>query len=104
MRSGYLDLLRAATSEKAVVQIARSYLSEWSPAELASIPAACRLATLADGESLADFALNLTRARIDSRGPQALLEEMESFFARSCAKLSDLEAPHRLSERSYLTR
>lgn len=104
MRSEYPELLKAATSERGVVQLARSYLSEWSPAELASIPASCRPGSIADGEDLADIAFSLTRARIDARGPQALLEEMEAFFAHACAKLSELENPHRLEPRSYLTR
>ena len=104
MRSAYLDLLRATTSERAVVQLARSYLAEWTPAELASIPGPCRPGTIRDGEDLADIAFMLTRARIDSKGPQALLEEMEGFFARACAKLSELETPQRLPPRTYLTR
>jgi len=104
MRRAYLDLLRASTSERAVVQLARSYLADWSPAELASIPDTCRPGKIADGEDVADVAFNLTRARIESKGAQALLEEMEGFFANACAKLSELESPHRLPPRSYLTR
>jgi len=104
MRSAYRDLLRATTSERAVIQLARSYLAEWTPAELASIPEKCRPGKIADGEDVADLAFNLTHARIQSRGSQMLLEEMEGFFAYACAKLSELESPHRLPPRSYLTR
>jgi hypothetical protein len=87
-----------------VVQLARGYLSEWSPNELASIPDACRPGKVADGEELADIAFALTRARIQSSGAQPLLEEMETFFAHACARLSALESPERLPPGSYLTR
>jgi hypothetical protein len=104
MRREHHDLLRLTTSERAVVQLARSYLSEWSPADLASIPEACRPGKVLDAEEIADLAYALTRSRIESLGPQPLLEEMEGFFARACARLSELETPSRLPPRSYLTR
>ena len=104
MRQAYTELLRTTTSERAVVQLARAYLAEWSPNELAAIPAVCRPGKIVDAEDIADVAYALTRARIESKGPQALLEQMEGFFARCCARLSELEAPSHAPERSYLTR
>ena len=104
MRRRYLDLLRVTPSERAIVQLARSYLAEWTPGELASIPDACRPGKVGDSEELADIALALTRARMKSSGPQPLLDEMEGFFANACARLSELETPHRMEPRAYLTR
>ena len=105
MRRAYLISLRAAPSEEDVVRIARDYLAEWQPTELAAIPAACRPRHVGDAEALADAAFALTKARIDSSHPQALLEEMEGFFAMACARVSELEAiPQRRTGRPYLTR
>ena len=105
MRRAYLISLAAATSEEAVVEIARRYLADWRPTELASIPAACRPRGVADAEDLADLAFALTKARIDSDNPHPLLEEMEAFFAMACARVSELEAiPQRIVGKPYLTR
>ena len=105
MRERYFDRLCTATSEADVVRIAASYLAAWTPQELAAIPAACRPGKATEGEDLADIAYELTRARIESSAPQPSLEEMDSFFAQACARVSQIEAaPYRLPEGSYLTR
>ena len=105
MRDDYFTLLPSTASENAVVQLAKSYLASWSPAELAAIPPTVRPGGLGDAEDLADTAYALTRARIESAGSNRLLEEMEQFFARASARLSELEAgPRRLAGKSYLTR
>jgi len=105
MRRPYLISLAAASTEEAVVDIARRYLGQWQPAELAAIPASCRPRGVGDAEELADSAFALTRARIDSSNPQPLLEEMEAFFAMACRRVSELEAiPQRLAGKPYLTR
>jgi len=105
MRRPYLISLSAATTEQAVVDIASRYLSQWHPHELAEIPASCRPRGVSDAEEMADAALALTKARIDSSGAQPLLEEMEAFFAMACKRISELEAvPQRLAGKPYLTR
>ena len=105
MRRPYLISLAAASTEQAVVDIASRYLSQWQPHELAEIPASCRPRGVGDAEEMADAAIALTKARIDSAGPQPLLEEMEGFFAMACKRISELEAiPQRLSGKPYLTR
>ena len=105
MRRHFLRLLASTPSEQAVVNVAVRYLAEWTPSELAAIPASCRPGLVRDGEEIADLAFALTRARIESSGSQPLLEEMEAFFAQACARISELEAaPRRLQGKSYLTR
>ena len=105
MRSDYHGLLGTAASEQSVVGVVVRYLADWSPAELASIPAGCRPRMVGDAEEIADLAYMLTKARIESQGSNPLLEEMESFFAHACTRVSELEAPpRRLPGKSYLTR
>ena len=105
MRRAYLISLRAAASEEEVVRIARDYLAQWTPPELGSIPASCRPRRISDAEDLADGAFALTKARIDTSTSQPLLEEMETFFAMACARISELEAiPQRGGGKPYLTR
>lgn len=75
-----------------MVELVRMYLSDWRPEELAEIPAHCRPGKVRDAEDVGDCAFELTKARIAASGPQALLVEMETFFAQACGKLSELEA------------
>src|SRR5687767_7849960 len=105
MRPEYLHLLGSTASEQAVLTLASRYLSAWPPRELAAIPPKCRPGAPRDIEELGDMAYALTRARIESSVPNPYLDEMESFFAHACARISELEAvPLRLPGKSYLTR
>lgn len=105
MRDDYHHLLASAATEQAVVGMVVRYLACWAPSELASIPAACRPGMVSDAEEIADLAYALTKARIESSGANPRLEEMETFFAHACARVSQLEAPpRRLTGKTYLTR
>ena len=104
-RQEYFRLLGATASDHAVVNLASQYLAAWPPAELAAIPSDCRPGAVRDVEDLSDIAYSLTRARIESSAPNSRLDEMESFFAHACARVSELEAaPLRSGVKSYLTR
>lgn len=105
MRQEYFELLGSTASEQAVVTLASRYLAAWTPAELGAIPWSCRPGAICDVEDLADAAYALTRAHIESSAPNSRLDEMESFFAHACQRVSELEAaPQRLPGKSYLTR
>jgi len=105
MRHEYLHALGSTASEQAVLNLASRYLAAWQPPELAAIPPRCRPGAPRDVEELGDLAYALTRVRIESSVPNPYLDEMESFFAHACARISELEAiPHRLPGKSYLTR
>ena len=105
MRKEYFHLLGSTTSDQAVLTLAARYLAAWAPAELGAIPSDCRPGVPRDVEELADLAYALTRARIESNVSNSRLDEMESFFAHACARVSELEAaPRRLPGKSYLTR
>ena len=100
MRSVRIEKLLHATSEEEVVELVRTYLGSWRPEELAEIPAPCRPGKVRDAEDVGDCAYELTKARIAASGPQALLVEMETFFAQACSKLSELEARQSQRKRS----
>jgi len=105
MRNEYFLLLRSTASDQAVLNLAARYLAAWPPAELGAIPSDCRPGVPRDTEELADLAYALTRARIESSVANWRLDEMESFFAHACARVSELEAaPRRIPGKSYLTR
>ena len=88
-----------------MLNLAARYLAAWQPTDLAAIPPRCRPGAPRDVEELGDLAYALTRARIESSAPNRCLDEMESFFAHACARISELEAiPQRLPGKSYLTR
>ena len=100
MRNVRPENLLQALSEEEVVELVRVYLGSWRPEELAEIPATCRPGKVRDAEDVGDNAYELTRARIAASGPQALLIEMETFFAQACTRLSELEARHSRRGRS----
>jgi hypothetical protein len=105
MRAQYLKQLETVGSEAELMRLVGDFLGQWSPKELAAIPPHCRPGMVADSEQVADLAYTLTRARIETCGPQPLLEEMERFFATACNRISQLEsAPRRIPGKSYLTR
>lgn len=86
--------LISAGSESEVVAIARDYLRDWHPSELAELPAECRPGKIRDGEDINDLAFALTRARISDqteRFNRHRLGEMEAFMAKACARLAELE-------------
>ena len=86
------EKLLLAASEEEVVALVRLFLSGWHPEELSEIPASCRPGKVRDAEDVGDLAYELTRARIAANGEQRRLAEMETFFARACTRLSELEA------------
>jgi hypothetical protein len=105
MKHPFLQLLSTAQSETEVVKLAVRYLQSWQPRDLAAIPARCRPRAPRDVEELADTAFALTKARIEDMGSNPRLDEMETFFAHACARVSQLEAaPYRIAGKSYLTR
>ena len=100
MRNVRIENLLHVTSEEEVVELVRTYLGSWRPEELAEIPPQCRPGKVRDAEDVGDCAYELTKARIAASGPQALLVEMETFFAQACGRLSQLEARQSRQRRS----
>ena len=92
MRNVKPEKLLHVTSEEEVVELVRMYLGSWRPEDLAEIPVQCRPGKVRDAEDVGDCAYELTKARIAANGPQALLVEMETFFAQACSRISELEA------------
>ena len=99
-RAAVVRRLRAAASEDEVVRLVREFIAEWRPEELSRIPHACRPAKIRDAEDVADCAFALTRSRMDASEADALLVEMETFFAMACGRLSALEGAGRGKGRS----
>ena len=88
---GWNEILSLATSEADVARIARDYLSEWGPADLAELPEHCRPGKIRDGQDVNDLAFRLTHLRFTpgyepvEDGP---LASMEWFFAQACQHLA----------------
>ncbi len=80
--------LAQARSEREVVGIVREYVSEWTPEDLAKVPAQCRPAKMSDGIDICGFAYVLAKARFAAEGDdvEARLVQLEAFFARACAR------------------
>ena len=83
---------KSALSESDVVELLRQSLRDWDPRERAQLPDTCRIEIIRDGAHVNEIAFKITTARIESRGPQEVLERLDTLFAYACQRLTELGA------------
>jgi hypothetical protein len=91
----WAEKLSLATSEEEVVRIARDYVGEWFPDELAELPEHCRPGKLRDGEDINELAFKLTHLRFTpgfEPSEEGTVPAMESFFAQACSRIAHVMA------------
>src|SRR4051812_19190081 len=59
------DELHAASTEAEVLHVARNFMAQFSPSEIAQLPEPCRPRRLVDGNDLTTYAFDLVRHRCD---------------------------------------
>jgi len=87
----WAHVIESSATEHDVVLAVREYLAQWSPEELARLPAGTRPGKITDGEDITDLAYRLSRAHLDFSGPPAdtrQLERMMSFMGYAGAQVS----------------
>lgn len=94
---GWQGQLDRADRPEAVVAVARDYLAQVSPEEVAQLPEACRPTRLVDADDVATYALELARHQASSDGPQ-VLHKMAAFFADASMRLSRILAESPLAD------
>jgi hypothetical protein len=92
MPGPYPISFKSALSESDVVDLLRQSLGDWDPRERAQLPDICRIEVIRDGAHVNEIAFSITTARIESRGPQEVLERLDTLFAHACQRLTELEA------------
>lgn len=88
-----LTQLDAATTEAAVVALAREFLASLSPYDLARIPAAYRPGKLSGADDITEYAFILVRYDCDSgEGAARCISRLANFFSRASIQLSKIMA------------
>jgi hypothetical protein len=91
MPVSWQERLAAATTEAEVMHIARNFLAQFSPFEIAQLPEPCRPRKLVDGNDLTEYAFDLVRHRCDDGvGAEYAAHRLSSFFSGATARLSQI--------------
>ena len=88
---GWQGQLDQAATPEAVLAVARDFLAQVSPEEIAELPVDCRPGRLVDGDDIAIYAVTLARhaAEDDSHD---LLHKLSTFFADANLRMSQVLA------------
>lgn len=81
---------KQAGSEGDVVRLLQDSLSKWAAHEGEHRAYLCRPEDIRDGEHVNELAFAITSARIESIGPQEILERLDALFAHACCRLTEL--------------
>ncbi|HXF77679.1 MAG TPA: hypothetical protein VN598_02365 [Usitatibacter sp.] len=86
---GWQGQLDKADRPEAVLVVARDYLAQVSPEEIAQLPEDCRPTRLVDADDVATYAFDLAR-RQSSPDSSDVLHKLAAFFADASNRLSQL--------------
>ena len=79
-----------AHTEHDVVELAREYLAQLGPAEIAALPPVCRPRKLVDAGDVSSYALDLVRDGCGDSEPTELVHKLAAFFSSASMRLSQL--------------
>ncbi|HSJ98306.1 MAG TPA: hypothetical protein VLC53_14615 [Myxococcota bacterium] len=90
---GWQGRLEGSRTVADVLSVVRDYLALWSPQEVSQLPPECRPGKIVDPDDVAELAVQLARATLDSAPEaQAPLRKMCDFVTRASLRLSRLVA------------
>ena len=84
--------LRGMHSSGEVVSLAREFIAQWTPTELADLPEMCRPHRLHDPDDLSLYAFILAREERKPGPCNARLSTFAEFFAAVSTRLSEIAA------------
>ena len=88
---GWQGQLDQADRPEAVLAIARDYLAQVSPEEVAQLPEDCRPGRLVDADDVATYAFELARRQSSADAPE-VLHKLAAFFSDASKRLSQILA------------
>ena len=88
---GWQGQLDQANRPEAVLTVARDYLAQVSPEEVAQLPEDCRPQRLVDSDDVAAYALELARRQASPDAPE-VLHKLAAFFSDASTRLSQILA------------
>ncbi len=86
---GWQGQLDHATRPEEVLAVARDYLAQVSPEEIAQLPEDCRPGRLVDADDVSDYAFELGRRQSAPDTPD-LLHKLAAFFADASTRISQI--------------
>jgi hypothetical protein len=89
----WFRMLENAQSPAQVVSIARDYLSEWTPQELARLPERCRPGKLRDEHDIEELHSKLVEEyrNTEATGEElATIQQLTSFLVRASIRIAEL--------------
>ena len=84
--------LRGAHSNREVIALARDFIAQWTPTEIADLPESCRPGHLTSADDLAYYAYELATEERRSAAYIPRLTTLASFFAAASLRLSEIAA------------
>jgi hypothetical protein len=88
---GWQGQLDHADRPESVLAVARDYLAQVSPEEIAQLPQECRPQRLVDADDVAEYALQLARRQASPDAPE-ILHKLAAFFTDASTRLSQILA------------
>ena len=84
--------LTTARNRDELVSVVQAYFAAMPAEELALLPGNCRPNGSCDGETIAELAYNVARARSHLPAEPSCLSAVDDFLGRACTRLAWLEA------------
>ena len=94
---GWQGQLDHADRPEGVLAVARDYLAQVSPEEIAQLPEDCRPSRLVDADDVAAYAFELARRQSSPDSPE-ILHKLAAFFSDASARLSKIMADSPLAD------
>jgi hypothetical protein len=88
----WIDRVDAACSVEEVMDVARVYMAQFTPGEIASLPLKCRPRKLFDSTDLTEFALDLVRETCIDPEPSSVVMKMAAVISHASTKVTELLA------------
>jgi hypothetical protein len=91
MPRSWQDRLDHCLTEAEVLDLARRFLAQFSPYELAALPAACRPGTLNEGNDIAEYAVRVVDHRCDNgEEHDYTVHRLNDFFSTAAKRLTKI--------------
>ena len=95
------EMLAAAPTHEAVMELARDYLARLEPAEIAALPPHCRPpAKFERPDEIVNFAFALVQAHTGANADSEALFRMANFFSYATRRIAELMSQSLTDERA----
>ena len=91
MPATWQERLSSARTEAEVVDVARDYVAQFTPEEIAALPGPCQPRKMVDAEDISEYAVTLVRHHCDDgQGSTTPIHRLAAFFSNASARVSEI--------------